>query len=124
VGETRYQGLITANAEQLERLIDFLLERGAVFVAQAGEVVVGMLAVSVAPHPMSADLVASEIAWWIEPERRGGSAAIRLLEAAEEWAADEGARSFQMIAPAGSTLGRFYARRGYEQVETVYQRAL
>lgn len=123
--ETAYAGLVDQDGAQLEALTRFLLEHGAVFVAQIRLEVIGMLAATVVRHPVDGALTGSEIAWWIEPEFRGGSAAVRLLEAAEAWAKNMGARRFQMVAPtANARVGELYRRRGYAEVETTWQREL
>lgn len=125
--ESSYRGLVLPNVRQLQKLVMFLLDHGGVFVAQldGADDVVGMFGVSVIPHVMSGELVAGEVAWWMEPEHRGGSASVRLLDAAERWAVEHGAVWFQMIAPAGNErLREFYRRRGYMEVETVFQRRL
>lgn len=126
IAESPYRGLVIPNVGQLQRLVEFLLDHGGVFVAQVdGGDVVGMIGASVIVHPIAGELVGSEVAWWMEPEHRGGSAGVRLLEAAERWAGAMGAVRFQMIAPAGDERVReFYRRRGYMEVETVFQREL
>lgn len=124
IAESPYRGLVLPNVGQLQKLTELLLDHGAVFVAQVdgGGDVVGMLGVSLIPHVMSGELVTSEAAWWMEPEYRLCSAGGRLLVAAERWALEQGAVWFQMIAPAGNErLRAFYRRRGYVEVETVFQ---
>jgi GNAT superfamily N-acetyltransferase len=123
-----YRGFVSQNVEQLEQLARFLLEHGAIFVAEdtrGPAIVVGMIGVSVLAHPIDGAIVGSEVAWWIEPDFRGGSAGVRLLEAAEAWARAMGATRFQMVAPAlNPRVGEFYRRRGYAEVETTWQREL
>lgn len=125
-GETAYAGLVDENLEALEALARFLIEFGVVFVAEKfGRVLVGMLAATVITHPISGERIASEVAWWVEPEYRGGTAGVRLLEAVEQWAVAQGARRFQMIAPtANARVGELYRRRGYTEIETIWQREL
>lgn len=124
ITESSYRGLVMPNVGQLQVLVEHLLDHGAIFVAQVdGGDVIGMIGASVIVHPIAGELVGSEVAWWMEPEHRGGSAGVRLLEAAERWAQGAGAVWFQMIAPAGAPrLREFYRRRGYVEVETVFQR--
>jgi GNAT superfamily N-acetyltransferase len=126
VTDTAYRGKVTANVGQLQLLVEFLLDHGAVFVAQAdGGDVVGMIGASVIVHPISGELTGSEVAWWVEPEYRGGLAGVRLVVAAEAWAREAGALRFQMIAPAGEVrVAELYRRRGYDEVETIFQRDL
>ena len=102
-----------------ERLI--AMEDATILLALDAERPVGMLAVWVYRHPMSDELVASELVWWVSPERRGIGP--RLLKRAETWARERGAAVLQMIAP-NDRVARFYAACGYELVELAYHRRL
>lgn len=73
-------------------------------------------------HPFSGELVATEMFWWVDPERRGGG--LKLMLAAEDWARKRGAVKMQMGAPAGRDMADFYARIGYAEVERAYQKKL
>ena len=127
IQETGYQAHTAVNLEQLGALVDYLLIAGAVWVlvdeAHDGAVV-GMLGVALITHSISGLQTASEVAWWIDPEVRGGSAAVRMLAVAEAWALEVGAVQFQMIAPVASPVAALYRRRGFREVETVFQRQL
>lgn len=81
---------------------------------------VGMLAIVAIPHPMTGQIYAEEIAWWVEPDYRGGTLGPKMLRAAEDWATTNGANVIKMVAPAGSTVGSFYERIGYTPVETAF----
>lgn len=107
---------IAALAQQLMTSAD-----GAVFVAEKGGTVVGMIGLLAYAHPMSGERIATEMAWWVEPEHRG--IGMRLLRRAETWATEQHARVFQMIAPTVD-VARFYERVGFDKVETTYQRRL
>lgn len=84
--------------------------------------VVGMMGLVVYPHPMSGDVIAAELFWWVSPTHRG-SAGARLLRQAETWAKNKGAAVLQMVAPSDA-VASFYERIGFDRVETVYHRAL
>jgi GNAT superfamily N-acetyltransferase len=90
-------------------------------VAEQDGAVVGMIGMMVYRHPMSAELVGTEVAWWIDPEHRG--IGLRLLRAGETWARAQGAVTFQMIAPTPD-VERLYERMGFERMETTFQRRL
>lgn len=123
IAESSYRGLVTPDPSHQEKVIGHLLEHGAIFVATLGDEVVGMIALALVPSFVSGDLTVVEIAWWLEPEYRQGGAGLRLLAAAEGWAADVGAAWMQMIAPAGNEgLAAIYTRRGYARLETTFQR--
>jgi len=87
-------------------------------------VLVGMLAGIIAPHPMHGEMHADEVAWWVEPEHRGGRAAYRMLRSFEEWARQNGAIVVKMVAPTGSAVGGFYQRLGYSPVECMFAKRL
>jgi Acetyltransferase (GNAT) family len=122
IAESSYRGLVTADPSHQERAIDFLLEHGLLLVADIGGGPVGMLGMAIVPSPVSGELVASEVAWWLEPVCRGGTAAVRLWEYAERWAADHDAVYVHMVAPHGTDVGDMYRRRGYLPLETVWQK--
>jgi GNAT superfamily N-acetyltransferase len=124
VAEGPYQGQVALNVEQIERLTAFLLEHGAIFLALNELQIVGMLGAQVVVHPVGGELTGSEAAWWMNPEARGGLAARRMVKAAEAWAFGLGAVWFQMVAPFGDKVGRFYEAAGYRPLETVYQKRL
>lgn len=91
------------------------------WVAEQDGRLVGMLGMLTFYHPMSGEHVASEIAWWVEPEARG--AGIKMLRVAEAWAKEQGATRLLMIAP-NEHVETFYKRTGFARVEASYQRSL
>jgi len=122
--ETEYPAAIRFNGDQLGALTTSLLQGGGVvFVAAVGETLVGMMALTTYVHPMSGERIATEMVWWMEPEARGGRAALRLFDAAEAWARGQGATTFQMIAPSDK-VAAFYERLGFARIEVHYQRSL
>ncbi len=80
---------------------------------------IGMIALWIFPHYFSGVLTAAELVFWVEPEWRG--CGLKLLKAAEAWTLAHGAIDLQLIAPTAE-IGNFYARLGYTQVETAYQK--
>jgi GNAT superfamily N-acetyltransferase len=83
----------------------------------------GMIGMMSLPHLWDGDLLAAEMAWWVEPEARTGLAGVRLLRAAERWAFFIGATRLVLVAP-NDRVEAFYVRAGYEKVETSYQKVL
>ena len=90
--------------------------------AEDADRVIGMIGLVVYPHPMSGDVIAAELFWWVDPEHRG-SASARLLRRAESWARVQGATVLQMVAP-NADVATFYERIGFDRVETVYHRGI
>lgn len=93
----------------------------AIYLAEKAGLVVGMLALTAYAHPMSGERIATEVCWWVEPAHRG--VGVRLFDAAQTWAREQGAVVFQMIAPSPE-VARFYERMGLHFIETTYQQRL
>ena len=130
IRESPYRDSITPDARHIGRLVDLLVAGNvddgvrSIFVAEGVSGPMGMIGLAGSPHPMSGELTVGELAWWLEPEVRGGITAARMLHVAERWAAEQGARSIDMIAPVGSSVGALYERRGYLAMETTFRKAL
>lgn len=97
-------------------------DAGSVLVATSDTELVGMIVMALFENPITAELTATELAWWVEPAHRGG-AGIRLLKRAEAWARGQGARKVQMVAPTPQ-VEDLYARLGYGYLEAAYQKAI
>lgn len=81
--------------ERLEASLRGLMEMplGLVLVAlHDGEIVGGMLAIA-ADHYACEMRQASDLALFVDPDRRGGAAAVRLINAYREWAREIGAEA-------------------------------
>lgn len=114
-----------ATPDAIGRLVRQVLTFGTIFVAEndigpGAQAVVGMLAIVIVPHPLTGKNYADEIAWWVEPNARGGTIGPKMLRAAEQWATTNGANMVKMVAPSGTSVGEFYEKLGYEVVETAY----
>lgn len=84
---------------------------------------VGMFGMFLFDHPITGERIASELCWWMEPEARGGKAAIQMLRTAEAWARDHGAEVIEMIAP-DERVAAFYGKVGYERADIHYRKVL
>lgn len=116
-----YARKIHANAAALRDLSVGLLASpdAVIYVAEVHGAVVGMMGLMRYVHPMSGELTASEVMWWVDPERRGSG--VRLFRVGEAWAKAGGVTVIQMIAPS-LDVERFYERVGYEPVERTFQK--
>lgn len=116
-----YAQKIRANADALRQFsLGLLASHDAViYVAERHGAVVGMMGLMRYVHPMSGELTASEVMWWVDPEHRG--CGVRLFRVGEAWATAPGVTVIQMIAPSPD-VERFYARVGYEPVERTFQK--
>ena len=123
VASSSYRGRMANDAAAQERLMRWLIDKedGALFVAEQGGRVTGMIGVAAYMHPWAGEWIAGELFWWVEPEARGPGLA--LLRCAERWAKAKGCVRMQMIAP-NERVGRAYEALGYAELETSYQKDL
>lgn len=119
-----YASRIQNSPEQMERVIQQLMEHegGLVLVADLEGWVGGMILVFLHQHPLSGEVFASELCWWVEPEVRGRTG-LYLLTHAEVWAQEHGARAIHMVAPSPEIAG-LYERLGYDLLEMTYTKEL
>lgn len=84
----------------------------------------GVLMATAGEHPFGPVKLARETVWWIDPAHRG-SAAVRMLDAYEVWAREQGCRFIGMAGMGGDpAVGRLYQRRGYGVAETHFLKAV
>lgn len=125
---TRYGALFCATPESLARLVGVVFAFGdnatILLTVDSDDRPFGMLVAFVAPHPIDGLLYCDEVVWWVNPDARGMRAGPKLLAAAEEWARGKNCSMLKMVAPIGSTVGRFYERLGYRAVETAHVKVL
>lgn len=121
--QAHYRDVITPDAASIAAVSTRLLtsEEGIGFIAETDGEPVGMIGAMRFVHPMSGELMASEVVWWVNPEARG--IGMRLLRAVEGWARQHGVKRLQLIAPTEATE-TLYARLGCLPVERIYQRVL
>lgn len=133
MASTAYGQLLRPAEGMLDRLIDLVLENGAIFIAEVNSVQfasgrnqpIGMLAVVVVPHPVTGEDFVDEVAWWVEPAYRNATVGPRLLHHMEGWACMKGLHMVKMVAPADAPdVGEFYRRSGYMAVETAWLKVL
>lgn len=135
---SQYGEWLPSTPEQIGAMVDLVMQVGVIFVAEipvrdrhldtAGKIhghdeIVGMLALALEKHIMTGQLCAKELAWWVEPEHRGGLG-VKLHKAVEEWAEACSVHMLEMLSPTGSDLGVYYARQGYVEVETSWMKRL
>lgn len=119
--ESTYGKHLAENHRQFQLLAKKIVAAGGVLVIESEGQLVGMIGYFIFPHFLSAEIIAGEVFWWVEPEHRGEGKA--LLKAAEWKAKSDGAQKMQMIAP-NPRVGKLYERIGYEFVESAYQKTL
>lgn len=68
-------------------------------------------------------LCATELAWWLNPEYRGGKNGVALLLFMEELVKEQGIKYWTMVSMQSSMpeqVGKMYERMGYIHSETCY----
>lgn len=108
--------------EYLYMFIDKLLKtdpREAIIIFSEGE---GFIAANVYNFPFGPYRVATEIAWWVEPDKRQGKVGFELLEAFEYWASNLAGCSMVTMTSLDDKLGRFYEKKGYKLCERAYMK--
>lgn len=131
--ESLYAEICPVSRERLTALAELLIADHVIFVAErtlgyAGmppvTVIVGMLAMAVVPHLLTGRDYGQEVAWWVDTEHRHTSAGPRLMHKMQGWASQKSLHMVIMLAPADSTVGRFYQQCGYRAVETSWVKVL
>lgn len=114
---------IPATDGGLADLFATVLSIGVVFLAEDHRGAVGMIALVQVRHPFSNTEYAEELAWFVHPDCRGGTAAGRLLRAAEEWTRQRNLWCLRMVAPTDQPgVAEFYELSGYQALETSYMK--
>lgn len=122
VADSEFWRIGPASPEKIVKLVLSIIDGGGVFVAEDNGRVIGMLCGCLVDHPMMDSIVASELAWWVEPEHRG-TAGARLLAAFAAWAHDRGADVVHMVAP-NARVAAHYRKRGLTEMETSFIRRI
>jgi GNAT superfamily N-acetyltransferase len=99
-----------------------LIERadGLLLVGEEDGLIRGVLAGIMAPLWFSDASVATELALWVQPDRRGGRLVRQLIEAFEGWAARQGAEILALSdlrIGEDFPVGALYSRLGYRVAE-------
>lgn len=124
VGDTRYGDVLKFKPKVVAKLADLVIDKGIILLAVVDDQVVGMLAGVPLEEMIANTPMLDEMVWWVEPAHRKGTVGPRLLKRLEEWSRQKGLRLVKMVAPAGSGVGAFYKKLGYEEVETSYVKRL
>lgn len=121
LAESAYGRMFPADPNRLAVLMRMCVELGVIFVAETDDDgVIGMIALVALTDPIGGVPFADELVWWVEPAHRMGVVGPRLLMRGQQWVQSRGLAFLKMVAPADSEIGPFYARIGFEAVETAY----
>jgi N-acetylglutamate synthase-like GNAT family acetyltransferase len=122
-----YERIAPMTKESAAGLAILTMESGVMLVAEDAGALVGMACLHIEPYLFNAAVtLAQEIAWWIEPEYRGGMVAARLLYAAEAACRDLGAHAIRMATLPDSPpqAAAMFARMGYTPSENYFLKVL
>jgi len=85
---------------------------------------VGFILGSATPFLFGPHLLATEIAWWVEPEARGTGEGLKLLEAFEYWAKNVVGAKLVSMTSLDKNVEKFYKKNGYKLYERAYMKVL
>lgn len=83
----------------------------------------GFLAFTINPFTYGSDNVATELAWWVNPEARKKSVGKELLERFEEVSKEAGCKAV-VVSCLADEVGKFYEKCGYKLHEQAYMKEL
>lgn len=112
--------------KMFEGVIEGSLHDAVVLVSIHLEKVTGMI-IGMANQPaFSSNKIATELAWWVEPDARGSRGSLLLYAAYEDWAKRIGCSHVHgaYLPGVSPDLDGFYKKRGYFQVESSYIKTL
>ena len=115
---------IPYNYEDCKSLASFIIDNGVAVLA--GDY--GILLMLVSPYPFNKDYtVASEIAFFIKEEKRGGLSALKMIRLAEKRAIELGANIVVMASIEGGSppnIEKFYNNFGYNLTERAFAKII
>lgn len=100
-------------------LHDLINGHGVIFVAEVGGEVVGGMAGGIVDQWFNNDLMAYDYSLFIDPAKRSGITAIRLIRTFIEWARIKGAKQIHMGIGTGinvESTTRLYESLGFRQI--------
>jgi len=106
--------------DRLTAAIKICLTTGVVLLAAESGKVFGMLCIYTIEHPLTGELCAEELAWWVDPEHKSLLAGPKLLRAGIVWARQIGVECLKMSALAETRVGLFLEHQGFVKAETSY----
>lgn len=120
--ESRYSRM-TYDPAKVAVVLGMILERGAVFVAERDGEIIGGFAGVVEEHWFSSDKVATDLALFVQPGKRGSLAAVQLLKAFLVWASEKGAVMTDILINTGvrtEQTAKLFSLCGGEQAGYVF----
>ena len=85
---------------------------------------VGFIAGAVTPFLLGTHKMATEIAWWVEPDHRGNGKGLELLDAFEYWAKNITGAKIISMSSIDKIVEKYYRKHGYKLYERAYMKVL
>jgi N-acetylglutamate synthase-like GNAT family acetyltransferase len=126
--ESAYSQVCTYNEEKILVLFEAAINYPNQYffrVAEKDGTIIGMYGGQITDYYFSDDLMAIDFALYVDEKKRGGIAAIKLIQAFEDWAFAQGVKE---ICPATSTqiaperTAQLYHLLGYEVVGNLFKK--
>lgn len=80
--------------------------------------IIGAFLGAIEEYFFTTDKSANSILIWVDPDYRGSSTAIKLIDVFKQWAVKKGAKEINMVVSSGVRIGstdRFFRRLGFVQ---------
>lgn len=122
-----YEQIAPASNPSIAGLAIITMDQGVMLVAAADDLLVGMASLFIEPFTFNPSVtVANELAWWIEPEHRGGMLAVRMMAAIEDACRAKDVDLIRMAVLSNSPpqAAALYERLGYVRSDSHYMRNL
>lgn len=84
----------------------------------------GFIAGSASMFPFGTGKLASETAWWIEPDSRGENRGAKLKDAFEYWAKNIAQCNLITMTSLDKNVEKIYKKNGYKLYERAYMKVL
>lgn len=126
--ESAYAQVCEYSPEKMVHLLNLMVDTPDeyfLYVAEKDGTIIGMYLGLLTEYYFSKDQMAVDLALYVDREKRGGLAAVRLVQAFEDWAFERGAKE---IVPATSTqvaperTAQLYHLLGYEVVGNLFKK--
>jgi len=109
-------------------MVDMSYDHGLLAVLEIDGKVEGFAAGIKAPLMGNSSVLAgTELAWWVNPEKRSGGNGIKLLKFIEDLAKTQNVKYWNMVSMQSSMpdqVNRMYEKMGYKLEETTYTKVL
>ena len=116
---SNYASMNYSTEKSANFLHDLINGAGVVFVAEVAGEVVGGMAGGLTDQWFSDDLIAYDYSLFVEPSKRNGVIAIRLIQTFQEWARIKGAKQIHMGIGTGVNVEgttRLYESQGLRNI--------